>query len=272
MAEQTLDAPDSSSGEVLRQWRKTRKLSQIELSTSAYVAQRDLSRIETQRIVPSQRTMVHLADALDMPLRERNDWLKIAGHEELYSEHDLNDAAMDHVRHVFDMWLRAQEPFPAYVMDRAWNLMVINEVGQRLISRLRPPQKAHLVQGNLMQILLHPDGIRDRIVNWPAVAASMLHRLNREIAHNPNDPVLVGLLEEVSEYPGLADLPPLAEVPEGGDLLAPIHVRTPLGEIRLFTATTTIETPYDVTLEELRMETLLPADPSSEVVLAKMQR
>jgi hypothetical protein len=174
---------------------------------------------------------------------------------------------MDQVRHVLEMLLNARQPFPAYVVDRAWNLVMTNPPAQTLTGMLFSAATAALFSGNVLRLFMHPEGMRTHVVNWESAATSLLHRFERELALRPGDPVLHEVLENAREYPGTGHLGRRPEVPSGSDLLIPLHIRTPVGELRLLTTIATIGAPYDVTLEELRLETLLPADPETESIL-----
>ncbi|MEN8237693.1 MAG: helix-turn-helix transcriptional regulator [Actinomycetota bacterium] len=260
----------TTSGEVLQRWRKARRMSQLDLSAATGVSQRHLSFLETGRATPSREMIIHLATQLDVPLRERNVWLRAAGYADAYTEHDLDESAMDQVRHVLEMLLKAHQPFPAYVVDRAWNLVIANQSAQTLMSMFVTADTAALFQGNVLRLFMHPDGLRQHIVNWKSAAAMLLHRFERELADRPDDVILAELLEEVRSFPGVGDLPDRPETPTGADLLVMIHLRTPAAELRFLTTIATIGAPFDVTLEELRLETLLPADAATEATLRSL--
>jgi transcriptional regulator with XRE-family HTH domain len=254
-------------GSTLRAWRRRRHLSQLDLAVEADVSQRHLSFLETGKSKPSREMVVHLASTLDVPLRERNRLLVAAGFAPRYPERGLDEPAMDQVRHVLELLLAAHQPFPAFVVDRRWDLVMANGVATALTG---------LVAGdaglgdNLMRLSLHPDGIRPMVANWEAAATVLVHRLEREVADRPTDQGLADLLAEVSGYPGVAELPDRPSLPDGSELLVPLDLRTPLGDLSFFTTITTIGAPFDVTLEELRLETLLPADAATEATLRSL--
>ncbi|CAN5815414.1 helix-turn-helix transcriptional regulator [soil metagenome] len=256
-----------TAGDILKRWRQTRRLSQLDLSVVAGVSQRHLSYLETGRATPSREMIIHLATELDVPLRDRNPWLKAAGYADLYTEHGLDEPAMEQIRHILQTLLDAHQPFPAYVVDRAWNLVITNPSAAALTGMLVPPEKAPLFAGNILRLFMHPDGLRQHIDNWKDAATSLMHRFERELSERPGDLTMLDLLEEVRQYPGLDELPQRPALPTSADLLVPIHLRTPLGNMRLLTTIATIGAPYDITLEELRLETLLPADPATEIIL-----
>ena len=257
-------------GETLRQWRRARRFSQLDLAATADVSQRHLSFLETGRSEPSREMVIHLATVLDVPLRDRNRWLAVAGFAAAYPERSLDEPAMEQVRHVFDIILTAHEPFPAYVVDPAWNIVMTNQAAGRLTARFMDPADVAAFGGNVLRLALHPDGLRSHLVNWEEAAAALLDRLARETAERPTDQALEELFEEVSGYPGVADLAVRFGLPDAADLMVPLHFRLAEGDLRLFTTIATIGAPYDVTLEELRLETLLPADADSESLLRRL--
>jgi len=259
-----------TAGEILKRWRTARRMSQLDLSVAAGVSQRHLSYLETGRSTPSREMIIHLAIELDVPLRERNTWLKAAGYADVYTEYGLDEPVMSQLRHILETLLAAHEPFPAYIVDRAWNLVISNQAATTLTGMLIPPEAASKFRGNILRLFMHPDGLRPHIDNWRAAAATLLHRVERERRERPGDTDLLELLGEIRSYPDIDQLPHQLESPAVSDLLVPIHLQTPAGEMRLLTTIATIGAPYDITLEELRLETLLPADHETEVMLRQI--
>lgn len=261
-------ATTTGFGDQLRHWRTTRRFSQLGLAAEADVSQRHLSFIETGRARPSREMVIHLASILDLPLRTRNELLVAAGFAPMYSETALDEPAMDQVRQVIDFLLRAHEPNPAIVADRRWNVVASNDASSRLIMALGDPATLPVQDGlNLARLTFHPDGLRTVTVNWEVTAAALLERLEREVADRAGDGALRDLLDEMTTYPDVAALRRHPRLPTGTDLLTPIHYRTDDLELRLFSTFATIGAPYDVTLEELRIETFFPADAASETAL-----
>lgn len=258
-------------GDQLRHWRTVRRFSQLDLAAEAAVSQRHLSFIETGKSRPSREMVVHLATVLELPLRTRNELLVAAGFAPLYSETSLDEPAMDQVRTVLEFVLRAHEPNPAIVADRRWNVVASNAAAARLIVALTDPATLPVGDAlNLAVLAFHPDGLRRVTANWEVTAASLLERLEREVADRAGDEVLAEVLRQVLGYPGVADLRRQPRLPTGADLLVPIHYRTDRLELRLFSTFATIGAPYDVTLEELRIETFFPADAQSAAELQRM--
>ncbi len=151
------------------------------------------------------------------------------------------------------------------MVDRRWNSVAANQAAGRLLAALVDPTTLPLADGlNLARLAFHPDGLRTVTVNWEVTAGALLERLEREVADRAGDDALATLLEEVLAYPGVAGLRRRPRLPSGGDLLVPIHYRTSEFELRLFSTFATIGAPYDVTLEELRIETFFPVDDASK--------
>jgi hypothetical protein len=233
--------------------------------------QRHLSFLETGRSQPTPEMVIHLGTVLDMPLRDRNSLLLSAGFAPAYTERHLDEPELDQVRHVLDTLLAAYDPYPAYAIDRSWDLVMANGSAMALMGHLVDADAPSEVVANVMRAGLHPLGVRRRISNWDEFATTLVHRLQREVAHNPHDETLAALLAEARAYPGVADLFERPLLLTGGELVVPVRVRVDGTDLELFTTIATIGAPYDVTLEELRLETLLPADAETEVWLRAAQ-
>lgn len=258
-------------GTALKGWRELRRVSQLDLALAARVSQRHVSFLESGRASPSRQMVVHLARALDVPLRERNALLMAAGFAPIYSEHGLDSGDLDQIRHVLEVIVDAQDPFPAYVVDRSWTVVLSNEAARRLTSRLVAPNSVAVAGGvNVARLLFHPDGARPHVANWEEVAVALLARLERELAGRPRDEALKGLYDELSAYPGVPGLSRRPGLPDAADLLVPLQIRARGLDLHLFTTIATIGAPHDITLEELRLEMLLPADPDSEAALGRL--
>ena len=257
-------------GSALRWWRTTRRYSQLQLASEAEVSSRHLSFLENGRSRPSREMVVHLALVLDLPLRDQNALLHAAGYAPVYSHRQLDAPEMDDVRDVLRRILDAHSPNPAAVVDRRGDVVESNDAAARLVGEVVASDSPALQPAvNVHRLTLHPDGLRPRARNWPVIAANLLQRLEREQAHRPADEALAELLSEVLAYPGVAELRREAALPSGADLLVPLEVETFAGRhLRLVTTIATIGAPYDVTLDELRLETFFPADQASRAVLA----
>lgn len=260
------DANPTTFGNRLRDWRNARRISQLKLAAEAGVSQRHISFLETGRAKPSREMVIHLATALDVPMRQRNELLERAGFAPAYRERSPDDSALRQITAVLTRLLQAHEPYPAYIVDRLWNLVAANTVATKVLAGALPPgSDPETFGGNIMRLILHPEGVRESVVNWDDVSAVLLDRLAHEVAANPADAELDALLVEARGYldaESTTVAPPRAE-----DLLVPVVLATPHGALELFTTIATIGGAHDITLQELRIETLLPATDEAERLL-----
>jgi transcriptional regulator with XRE-family HTH domain len=246
-------------GELLRRWREQRRLSQLELALQAEVSTRHLSFLETGRASPSREMVLHLADQLDVPLRERNQLLLAAGFAPVYSEAALDSAPLNAVRAAVRRILDAHAPNPALVVDRHWNMVDANSGLGIFTDGIASEMLAPPV--NIMRLSLHPDGAAPRIVNLAQWRAHLLGRLRREAARTV-DAQLEQLYEEVRRYPcdgAAVDV----DVPGPEDVVVPLRFRARDGELAFFSTIAAFGTPLDITVEELAIELFFPADAST---------
>lgn len=241
-------------GSLLRQWRAHRRLSQLDLSLEAGISARHLSFIETGRSRPSAEMVDRLAEALAVPLRERNGLLLAAGYAPAYPEHDLEADTMAPIRDAIDRLLAAHEPYPALVVDRQWELLAAN----RAVSLLTAGAAPDLLQPpvNVLRLSLHPDGLARHILNLPQWSEHILTRLRRQ-AIATGDPALHALHEELASYAPEVT----AHADHDAALIAvPLHLATDIGELRFLSTATHFETATELTLSELAIEAFHPAD------------
>jgi len=240
-------------GSLLREWRTRRRVSQLELSNETGVSTRHLSFIETGRARPSREMVMRLAEYLDLPLRERNALLLAAGHAPEWAQTPLSADSMRDVRHSLQSLVDAHHPCPALAVDHAWNLVLANDAALALVEGM--PEELLGDPLNVMRVTLHPAGMRSRIVNFDAYSAHIMHRLHRQ-ERATGDVAIRDLIRECESFPG---------VPRRG---APYPI-APLLQMRLvpdgptlsfFTVVSTLGTPYDVTLDEIVIESFFPAD------------
>jgi transcriptional regulator with XRE-family HTH domain len=242
-------------GELLRHWRGVRRLSQLALALEAQTTSRHVSFIETGRSQPSRAMVLRLARVLDVPIRERNQLLLSAGYAPVYAETGLaaEDAAL--VAAALERMLAAHEPYPAVVMDRHWNILDRNHAAHALFGWLLRERAQH-GPGNLIRNFFDPDGLRPHVANWDEAANALLQRVHREAIGGVPDAETIALLEEVLAQP---------DVPRP-DLTHPLLPVIPVTFSRdgrtfsYFSAVTTLGTPQDALLQELRVESLHPAD------------
>lgn len=264
----------SAFGELLRSWREVRRLSQLDLALEANVSARHISFIETGRANPSREMVLMLATVLDVPLREQNTLLQAAGFAPAYRETSLTDPQMAQVRQALELILRQQEPFAALVFDRKWELVMANQAYARLVTALagraeliiEPYTVAPKPRLNLLRALFAPDGWRPFVVNWEALAKAMLTRWRREIVLEA-DVEAQQLLQEVLGYP---DVPARWRNPDWAsaqDLLVPVELQMGEHTLKLFTTITTLGSPQDITLQELRIEAFHPVDEATAQIV-----
>ena len=259
----TISAP-LGVGDLLRDWRQRRRLSQLDLSNEAAVSARHLSLVETGRSKPSRELVLHLAEHLDVPLRERNSLLMAAGYAPVYRQRSLDDDEMDPVRGALDMILAGHEPYPAVIVDHRWDVVAANQAALGVLVEgvapelLTPPM-------NALRVTLHPEGLAPRIANLDEWAGHLLARLQRQ-ATASGDPDLVALRAELRTYPGVAGA---HEEPDGTTrLFVPLRLRHGrFGELAFFSTIATFGTALDLTMAELAIESFFPADDTTAAAL-----
>jgi transcriptional regulator with XRE-family HTH domain len=250
-------------GEQLRQWRERRRLSQLDLALQADISTRHLSFVETGRSRPSRDMLLRLAEQLEVPLRERNQLLLAGGYAPVFGQAALDAPQMAGVRAALRQVLAGHEPYPAVVVDRAWNLVEANAVVGVLVGQADPELRAP--PANVLRLTLHPAGMAPRIVNLGEWRAHLLGRLHRQVALTA-DPGLAELYHELRAYP--CDQPePEIEVPGPGDVVVPLRLRHGDRELSFLSITASFGTPLDVTVAELAIESFFPADAGTTSVL-----
>ena len=261
-----MSASPSPVGTLLQHWRRMRRMSQLALSHEAGVTQRHVSFVESGRATPSREMVLTLARALDVPLRERNQMLLAAGYAPHYHESPPDSPRMSTVRTMVRQVLAAQEPFPAFAVDRAWNMLDANEATGILTegvspTLLRPPI-------NVIRASLHPDGLAPRIVNLPQWRWHVLTQLHRQVAMH-GDPGLAALCEELRGYPGGEQAPDDSPEDRVSGIAVRLRLRRGDAELAFLSTVTVFGTPLDVTVSELTVESFLPADArTGEIVRA----
>jgi transcriptional regulator with XRE-family HTH domain len=247
----------------LRTWRQKRRLSQLELALTTGVSQRHLSFLESGRANPSRSMILQLSETLDVPLRERNDWLVAAGFAPIFRARPLDDPEMAQVMGAVRMMLANHAPFPAIAIDRAWNIRLSNEPFDLMASVIGPDlwERIGGDQRNLMRLFFHPEGIRPYVTNWTVVAPLLWHRARRE-AEALGGQEMMRVLEDLGHYQDDETL----SAAEGSALVPvlPLEIDKDGVRVSLFTVIATFGTAQDVTADELRIESLFPADAATE--------
>ena len=264
----------SPVGQLIKQWRERRRLSQLSLAVDAEISTRHLSFIETGRAQPSRDMVLLLARALEVPPRGRNDLLTAAGFAPVYRETGLDAPEMTNVRRALDFILRQQEPFPGLVIDGHWNLLMSNQGAGRLMGLFLSPEDVAAVgpRPNAMRLFYHPRGMRPYVVNWEASAVALIQWLHLDIARGIGDAETRRLLDELLSYP---DVPQKWRTLDLDITPAPfLAVEMRKGDLRIkfFSTLTSLGVPYDITLHELRVECFFPADATTETLLRDLAR
>jgi transcriptional regulator with XRE-family HTH domain len=261
-------------GPLLRRWRESRHLSQLDLALEAEVSARHISFLETGRAEPSREMLLALANVLDVPLRERNFLLLAAGYAPIYGETSLDDPRMTQVRAAIEIILRSNEPRSAIAHDRHWNIVMANDAFVRFLTVTlgQPPagltalQVSKMPRLNVLRLVFDPNQLRRIIVNWETIAKSLLNEAFRRLAW-ARDETLKKLITEILSYPGIPARwrEPDLEAPH--ELILPMELSLDGKIARMFSTVTTIATPSDVTLQELHVESFYPADAETQVIL-----
>jgi transcriptional regulator with XRE-family HTH domain len=249
-------------GELLREWRERRRLSQLELSIEADVSTRHLSFVETGRARPTTDMILRLAEHLDVPLRERNALLLAGGYAPRYGQSSLDAPQLAAVHSALRKILAGHEPYPAIVVDRWWELVDSNAAVDLLTADsapwlLEPPV-------NVLRLSLHPDGMASRIVNLAEWRMHLLSRLQRQV-HATADATLTELHAELSGYPGGC-----SGVQAHINVVVPLRYRVHDRELSFFSMTSVVGTPTDITVEELAIESFFPADDATAAALREL--
>jgi transcriptional regulator with XRE-family HTH domain len=251
----------AGAGDLLREWRQRRHLSQLDLAIEANVSSRHLSFVETGRSRPTSDMILRLAEHLDVPLRDRNQILLAGGFAPAYPERDLAEPELSAVRRALTRVLDGHDPYPAAVVNRHWEVVDANKA----IALFTDGVADHLLTPpvNLLRLGLHPDGLAPRILNLAEVRAHLLARLHRE-ARKAGDERLFRLHEELAAYPGGT-----APAPAVADVVVPLRFTRGGHELSLISITSVLGTPVDITVAELAIETFYPADEATAACLAR---
>tara|TARA_R110002124_G_scaffold18294_2_gene75124 strand:- start:34 stop:879 length:846 start_codon:yes stop_codon:yes gene_type:complete len=260
---------------LLRGWRQKRRLSQLDLALDAGVSQRHVSYLESGRAKPSRSMILQLSETLDVPLRERNDWLTAAGFAPVFKTRPLDDPQMTQVMSAVQMMLTNHAPFPAIAVDRAWNIRLSNApfdvmtsmFGENVWTTIGGEMRDGAPVRNLMRLFFHPNGIQPYVTNWTAIAPLLWHRAVRE-AEALGGQEMKRVLDELAQYQDDTTL----WAAEDASLVPvlPLEVEKDGVRISLFTVIATFGTAQDVTADELRIESLFPADEATEQLFRAM--
>jgi transcriptional regulator with XRE-family HTH domain len=244
-------------------------MSQLTLATEAGISTRHLSFLETSRAQPSREMVQLLAGMLDVPLGDRNALLVSAGYAPAYGERPLSAPELEPVRRALQFTLRQQEPFPALVVDGEWNIVMGNDGAGRIFDLFTDPDCDDPKDHNVMRTVFHPQGLRRYIVNWEELAGCLVNSLHRQVAETGSD-VIVRLRDELLAYPGV---PSRWSVPDPTVTMPPLvsmHLRKDDLSMSFFSMITTLGTPRDITLQQLKIECFFPADAATEQMARRL--
>jgi transcriptional regulator with XRE-family HTH domain len=251
----------SEVGTLIRHWRNARGLSQLALAADSVVSLRHLSFIETGRSSPSRAMVLKLAEVLDVPLRERNSLLLAAGFAPVYPESALDVPELAAVRVALEAILAQQEPYPALVIDRDWNIRQANHAATRFFRFLQAgSDTAAPGPPNVLRRMFHPDGVRRHVTNWPEVCEALVRRVRREAVGGVTDERAQALLREVLAYPGVPASLRSLDATTPTTPVVPIRYARDGRRFDYFSTVTTLGTAQDITLQELRIECFFPAN------------
>jgi len=253
-----------SLGDHLRAWRRLRRMSQLDLALEAEISARHLSFIETGRSRASREMVLRLAGQLEAPPRQANAMLIAAGYAPVFPERALDDPALSEARAMVEVILKGQAPYPAFALDRGWNVVAANAALPELFEGVSPALLAGQV--NAMRISLHPEGLAPRIVNFAEWREHLISRLRRQVAMTA-DPVVGELLDEVAAYPTPRGAGRPTAIPDAQSVAVPLKISTSLGVLSFLSTTTVFGTPLDVTLSELALELFFAADAATDAAV-----
>jgi transcriptional regulator with XRE-family HTH domain len=248
-----MNAPTVTVGDLLRDWRRRRRMSQLELALEAEISAKHLSFVESGRSRPSREMLLHLCEMLAVPLRERNAVLLAAGYAPVFPKRSMDDPALKAAFAAIGRVLTGHEPYPALAVDRHWHLLAANRAVPLLLAGAAPELLAPPV--NVLRLSLHPDGLAPRIANLAEWRGHLLARLRQQIEASA-DAALSELHRELSAYPA----PASKAAPHGDSIAVPLRFQSEAGMLSLLSTTTVFGTPVDVTLSELAIEAFFPAD------------
>jgi transcriptional regulator with XRE-family HTH domain len=257
-------------GVLLRRWRTVRRVSQLELALDAEISTRHLSCVETGRAQPSREMVLRLAEALQVPLRERNALLLAAGYAPIYHHTPLDTQEFEAARRAIQFFMAQHEPCPVLMMDRYWNTLEMNAGAKRFFDLF--PTCASLRPHNGVRLVFHPEGLRPFVENWETVAARILRRVHREAVANPADETMKCLLDDLLSSPNVPSRWRMLEFDGEVPPFLTINYRWKNSILRFFSAVTTFGTALDISLQELRIESFFPADEETRSLLNRLAK
>jgi len=265
-----MDKPPKKNelGDLLKQWRGVRGRSQLDISVDTGISQRQISFIESGRSVPSRSTLMGIAQALEIPLRERNALLLAAGYAPLYSGAAWNSDEMKSISKALERMIAQHEPYPAIVMDRYWNVLQTNDAAPRFFNGFID-MSAQPSPRNMLHLIFDPKGMRPFIAGWETLARSLIHRVRREAVGHIVDQKTKDLVTELLAYPDVQSEWRALDRPSALPMIPMSFVKDG-AMMNYFSLVTTVGTPQTIAAQELRVECLYPADDETEALHAKL--
>ena len=252
------------AGQILKAWRQHRRLSQMQLSHLANISTRHLSFVETGRAQASVATLLSLAKSLDIPLKEQNHILLTAGFAPKFDEAKLTDATLDQARGILELILASHDPFPAFVVDDSWNLVLTNKGQESFFAQILSEQDQQEIGGhNILRYLFHPKGICNAIVNWHELWITFYEDLKRRMAMQPFNKELSDLYGEVSSWIEEQELEASHEQRRTLNFAQPIKIRIRDKVVTFVATSLTFAAPLSTALQGLTLETFYPKDAGS---------
>jgi transcriptional regulator with XRE-family HTH domain len=245
-------------GPLLREWRAARRWSQLDLALEAGISTRHLSFVETGKAQASRDLIERLAHALRMPLRERNRMLRAAGYADHYPETPIDAPELQRMQRAVEFILAQQEPYPAFVLNRYWDIVQANAAAQRVNAFLLGGRDSP--HRNMLRHVFDPQDLRSALVNWEEVASALLHHLREAISLRPDDARARSLLAEVLAAPGVPAAWRHADPGRSPSPLLTTCFEREGVSLRFFSSITVFATPRDITLDELHIECCFPMD------------
>ncbi len=263
----------SPFGALLRQWRDRRGLSQFDLSGRAGVSARHLCFVENGRARPGRQLVLRLGEVLELPLRERNRLLELAGYAAAWRETPLDGPQMAQVWTTINFILAQHEPYFCVVLDRYWNVLAANRAADRLLRAFgRSLDCLGEAPPNIMRLMFDPRGMRPNFGNWAPAARMLLNRVRRAVAGAPDDARMRALLDMILAFPDLPGPDTDDDANETPPLVFPLQFRNEHLTLNMFSTYTMLGKPQDVTLDELVIETVFPADAASDAIMRRLAR
>lgn len=258
-------------GSRLRSWRKRRGFSQIALGLDAQVSARHISFLETGRAQPSRAMVLKIATALDLPLRERNELLLSAGFAPRYEHHSLDDVDVVEARRALRFLLDAHEPYPAFVLDRYWQVVLWNRTQELLLREVAGADDAPS-DLNVLDLVFVPGKGRAQFLNWEDVARAILRRLRRQLVRvGPGDPLQRKWLE-IQDLPGVSELSLSEDLERPPPILVPMRIRNGDSTFTWFSTLAVFGAAGDIALDELVVESFFPGDDATRAFVEDLPR